>query len=113
MTLTFKATGRSDLLGVVDQFGRVGSIWLVTPDMIVEDGTEDDVSAEDLGWHFDLDAPRLTTRAGGPYESIKDAVKAVQDVYEEFAADRAQEQRFDHRQGKRVVGIPSGGQPRK
>lgn len=113
MALTFKATGRPDLLGVADEFGRLGSVWHVTPDMVVEDGTEDDVSAEDLGWHFDLDAPRLTTRSGGPFESIQDAVKAVQEAYDAFAADRAQEQRFDHRQGKRVVGIPSGGQPRK
>jgi hypothetical protein len=113
MSLTFKATGDSDLLGVVDQFGRLGSIWRVTEDAVVENGTEDDISAEDVGWHFDIDAPRLTTRSGGPYDSIQDVVKAVQETYDEFAADRAQEQRFDYRQGKRVVSIPSGGQARK
>jgi hypothetical protein len=41
MSLTFKATGDSNLLGVVDQFGRLGSIWRVTEDAVVENGTED------------------------------------------------------------------------
>jgi hypothetical protein len=113
VSLTFKVTEDSDLLLVVDQFGRFGSIWRVTEDAVVENPTEDDIAAEDVGWHFDMDAPRLTTRSGGPFESIQDVVKVVQDAYDEFAADRAQEQRFDYRQGKRVVSIPSGGQSRK
>jgi hypothetical protein len=111
--LSFKAAGDPNLLGLVDQFGRLGSIWRVTEDSVVENPTEDDITAEDVGWHFDMDAPRLTTRSGGPFDSIQDVVKAVQETYDEFAADRAQEQRFDYRQGKRVVSIPSGGQPSK
>ncbi|MER5754353.1 hypothetical protein [Streptomyces sp. NPDC002088] len=109
--LTFKVTESSDLLGVVDQFGRLGSIWRVTEDAVVENGTEDDITAEDVGWHFDISAPRLSTRSGGPYDTLPDVIKAVQDTYDEFAAERAKEQRFDYRQGKRVISIPSGGQP--
>lgn len=113
MALTFKATGEADLLGVADEFGRLGSIWRFTEDDVVDDGTEDAVTAENIGWHFDIDAPGLTTRSGGPYESIQDVVKTVQEAYDAFAADRAKEQRFDYRQGKRVVSVPSGGQPGK
>lgn len=113
MALTFKVTGEADLLGVADEFGRLGSIWRVTEDMVIEHGTEDDISAKDVGWHFDIDAPGLTTRSGGPYESIQDVVNTVQEAYDAFAADRAKEQRFDYRQGKRVVSVPSGGQPGK
>jgi hypothetical protein len=111
--LTFKATDKSGLIGLADQFGRLGSIWRVTEDAVVENGTEDDITAEDVGWHFDMDAPRLTTRSGGPFATLPEVVKAVQDAYDEFETDRAQEQRFDYRQGKRVVSIPSGGQPSK
>jgi hypothetical protein len=111
--LTFKATGEADLLGLADEFGRLGSVWRVPEDAVVANPTEDDITAEDVGWHYDMDAPGLTTRSGGPFATLPEVVKAVQDTYDEFADDRAREQRFDYRQGKRVISIPSGGQSRK
>jgi hypothetical protein len=110
--LTIKIGGNG-LLYPTDEFGRVGAIWEVTPDQVVPNGTEEDISAEDVGWHYELIAPRLTTRSGGPYATISEAVAAVNGVYDEIAEDRAKEMRFDHRMGKRVISIPSGGQSRK
>lgn len=98
---------------VADRFGRLGSIWQVTEDAVVENPTEDDITAEDIGWHFDISAPGLTTRSGGPFGTVQEVIAVVQAAYDEFATERFREQRFDYRQGKRVIGIPSGGQPRK
>jgi hypothetical protein len=110
--LTLKVGGEG-IIYPTDEFGRLGAIWRVTADQVVENPTEDDITAEDVGWYFDLRTPRLTERTGGPFTTINDAVKAVNEIYDEIAADRAKEMRFDHRRGKRVISIPSGGQPRK
>jgi hypothetical protein len=111
--LTFKTTDDPDNLQVTDRFGSLGSIWRVTEDSVVENGTEDDITAADVGWHFDISAPRLATRSGGPYDTDLDVIKAVQETYDEFEADRVHEQTWDYRQGKRVISIPSGGQSGK
>jgi hypothetical protein len=112
MTVTFKTTEDPDNVLIADRFGRFGSLWRIGEESIVENATEDDITAEDVGWHFDLNAPRLTTRSGGPFDTLPEAIQAVQEFYDDFAVDRAQEQTFDYRQGKRVVSIPSGGQSR-
>lgn len=114
MSLTFNtADAVEGHIEVTDRFGRLGSIWQITEAAVVEYGTEDDISAEDVGWYFDIAAPRLTTRSGGPYDSIQDVVNVVQEAYDEFETDWVQEKTFDYRQGRRVVSIPSGGQSRK
>ncbi|MFE2101594.1 hypothetical protein [Streptomyces sp. NPDC059468] len=111
MSLTFQTTNEPGNVQVVDRFGTLGSIWEITEADVVEFGTEDDISAADIGWHFDISAPRLSTRSGGPFPSVLDAIKVVQDLYDDFAAERVREQTFDHRFGQRVLSIPSGGQP--
>jgi hypothetical protein len=110
--LTFKTTDVPGNLQVVDKFGSLGSAWLIEESDVPDFPTEDDITAEDIGWHFDISAPRLTRRSGGPYDSVQEAIKAIQDVYDDFVADRVHEQTFDHRFGKRVISIPSGGQSR-
>jgi hypothetical protein len=111
--LTFKTTKDPDNLQVTDRFGSLGSVWRVGEDSVVENGTEDDITAEDVGWHFDISAPRLATRSGGPFDTIQEVIATVQEVYAEFEADRVHEQTWDYRQGKRVISIPSGGQSGK